>query len=544
MYWILWALKRSKFELWDSMRQLFEKVAAAITQPPCGSLSTILLLTEELVFEIRPDMGVSKLITECFLVYKKSKPPSLGVSKCTCGIEIANIANIGVEYVLRQLARTLRQCAIFAALVAATCGSAAAACGNIGTFTVPLFDILILIPIKCTLTEDIGGVRGETAKFMAESAFGLKETDARLHAHAEGGAGKSRGLVESGRRLAERKQRAPGGRGFEVDPPQTCDGLSRMYLEYLGDKNRSRQKQEDKNGSNRAAVEEKTDMHTQGGQSCAPPGSVPAEGGVTRIATQKSLSWTEVRVGPATGKHGAAEVLETAEKWSYNAAAQHLRFWDLRTTIVKRKPPRLPIHQRAVLGWTAVAAPISQTCQDWRNIALGYPALWDDVRIPRGASFNHERTVLDSLLARVHKMYAFLPRRALGAFNAIMGRQPLPRLVQLHVLRLGGGEPREMKCRSAPLLAAMHVQHAFCDLRGHEGSALRAVRLVEVPYLNIPPSLMQAHLAPLLQPNPLPNDKFDLPHTRRSPRLENVPPALLHLARNAPTNSLGGCQAQ
>jgi hypothetical protein len=46
------------------MRQLFEKVAAAITQPPCGSLSTILLLTEELVFEIRPDMDVSKLIIE------------------------------------------------------------------------------------------------------------------------------------------------------------------------------------------------------------------------------------------------------------------------------------------------------------------------------------------------------------------------------------------------------------------------------------------------------------------------------------------------
>ncbi|KAJ7260290.1 hypothetical protein C8J57DRAFT_1514988 [Mycena rebaudengoi] len=100
-------------------------------------------------------------------------------------------------------------------------------------------------------------------------------------------------------------------------------------------------------------------------------------------------------------------------------------------------------------------------------------------------------TVVDDYCSKVHKMYAFLPRRALGAFNAIMDRQLLPRLVHLHVQQLGGGEPREMKFRSAPLLAAMHVEHAFCDPRGHEGSALRSVRLVEVPYPNIPPSLMR-----------------------------------------------------
>ncbi|KAJ7253468.1 hypothetical protein C8J57DRAFT_625168 [Mycena rebaudengoi] len=178
------------------------------------------------------------------------------------------------------------------------------------------------------------------------------------------------------------------------------------------------------------------------------------------------------------------------------------------------------------LGGTAVAIPISQTSQDWRRIALDYPALWDDVRISHGAYFH--RTMLDSFMARsstlpltvvfavhphqssptfddflkvfitmkdycsrIRKMYAMLPSGGLGALNSIMCRESLPLLVHLHVLQLDGGEPREMKFHSTPLLAVIHIQRVFYDLRGHKGSELRSARLVEVPILCIPSNLMQ-----------------------------------------------------
>ncbi|KAJ7028417.1 hypothetical protein C8F04DRAFT_1398936 [Mycena alexandri] len=195
-----------------------------------------------------------------------------------------------------------------------------------------------------------------------------------------------------------------------------------------------------------------------------------------------------------------------------------------------------------LLGGTAVAFPISQVCQDWRQISVDSPALWEDVRFPFAAYKNNNTLMLEELLARsgtrpltvvfsqpestrggrlidfwpffrkmqeycsrFQAIYALLPTSGLYELNRAIGRQAFPNLVHLHITQSDNRAPVAMDFGNAPALASFHLENiSYNSEYRNTSTSLRSMRFYQLRFVDIPGPVMRGLEELTIVRSPLP----------------------------------------
>ncbi|KAJ7738330.1 hypothetical protein B0H16DRAFT_96073 [Mycena metata] len=195
-----------------------------------------------------------------------------------------------------------------------------------------------------------------------------------------------------------------------------------------------------------------------------------------------------------------------------------------------------------LLGGTAVAFPISQVCQDWRQIALDSPALWEDVRVPFAAYKNNNPLMLEEVFARsgtrpltvvfsqleptrggrlidfwpffrkmqeycsrFRAIYAILPTSGLYELNRAIGRRAFPNLVHLHITQSDNRAPVAMDFENAPALAVFHLETiSYNSEYRNTSTSLRSMRFHQLRFVDIPVPVMRGLEELTIVRSPLP----------------------------------------
>ncbi|KAJ6544638.1 hypothetical protein DFH09DRAFT_1173018, partial [Mycena vulgaris] len=179
------------------------------------------------------------------------------------------------------------------------------------------------------------------------------------------------------------------------------------------------------------------------------------------------------------------------------------------------------------LGGTAVAIPISQVCQDWRNIVLDSPTLWDDMRFPSGA-YRRDTAMLEDFLARsgvrpltavfhypdarrsgrtvdfwpffkkmqdycsrFQAIYAVLPTPGMYELNRSLGRQLFPTLLHLHIVQSDHLAPVAVDFENAPSLKVFHLENiSYNSEYRNTSTSLRRMQFAQLRFVDIPAPVM------------------------------------------------------